>query len=67
MTHWEYKNVQFKTVPTFGAWSHMSDGDLARLADLQRDGWEVYETVNLKGSLGFTSHVLFLLRREVAD
>ena len=60
---WEYKNVQYKTTPNFGAWTKISDRDLERLERTQQDGWEVYQVVNIRGSLGFTSHVLFMLRR----
>ena len=65
MTEWEYKNVQLKSVPTFGVWSKLSERDLDRLERLQRDGWEVFQVVNIRGSFGFTSHVLFMLRREI--
>jgi len=58
-----YRNIQFRTVPTWGVWSKISDEDLERLAELQEEGWEVYHTVNIRGSYGFTSHVLFMLRR----
>ena len=61
---WEYKNIQYKTTPNFGAWTRISDQDLERLKDLQQDGWEIYQVVNIRGSLGFTSHVLFMLRRN---
>ena len=61
---WEYRNVQFRTVPTFGMWSRLSQRDLGRLQEMQDDGWEVYHSVNIRGSVGFTSYVLFLLRRE---
>jgi len=61
----EYKNLQVKTVPTFGLWSRISENDLDRLGRLQNDGWEVFQAVNIKGSMGFTSHVLFMLRREL--
>ena len=61
---WEYRNLQFRTVPRFGIWSRISRGDLAELEALQKDGWEVYHTVNIRGSVGFTSNVLFMLRRE---
>jgi len=61
---WEYRNLQFRTVPTFGMWSRIARRDLAELAGLQSDGWEVYHTVNIRGSVGFTSYVLFMLRRE---
>ncbi|MHB0858632.1 MAG: hypothetical protein ACYC5M_13835 [Anaerolineae bacterium] len=61
---WEYRNVQFKTAPTWGVWSKLSDADLATLASLQESGWEVYHTVNIRGSQGFTAHILFMLRRE---
>jgi hypothetical protein len=66
MANWDYKNVQFRTVPTLGVWRRISERDLGRLARLQGDGWEVYHTVELKGAFGFTAHVLFLLRRERA-
>jgi hypothetical protein len=62
---WEYRNLQFRTVPRFGAWSKLSESDLHELDKLQYDGWEVFQVVNIQGSLGFTAHVLFLLRREV--
>jgi len=61
---WEYKNVQYKTTPSFGAWTRISEQDLERLERMQADGWEVYQVVNIRGSLGFTSHVLFMLRRS---
>jgi hypothetical protein len=60
----EYLNLQFKSVPSFGIWSKLSDNDLNQLKSFQDQGWEVYQTVNIRGSFGFTSHVLFLLRKE---
>ena len=63
MEKWEYKNLQVKTVPTWGAWSRISDRDLDRLQELQDDAWQVYQVVNIRGSLGFTAHVLFMLKR----
>ena len=60
----EYKSLQFKTTPNFGAWTKISDQDLERLERMQQDGWEVYQVVNIRGSLGFTSHVLFMLHRN---
>ena len=65
MEKWEYKNLQFKTVPSFGAWSKISESDLDKLEKFQNDEWEVFQVVNIRGSLGFTAHVLFLLRRRV--
>ena len=65
MAQWEYKNLQLKTVPTFGAWSRISENALDALGKLQNDGWEVFQVVNVRGSLGFTAHVLFMLRREI--
>lgn len=62
---WEYRSLQFRTVPTFGVWSKLSERDLHELDRLQNDGWEVYEVVNIRGSFGFTAHVVFLLRREL--
>ena len=63
MDQWEYKNLQFKTVPGFGAWSRISENDLERLEKLQKDQWEVFQIVNIRGSFGFSAHVLFMLRR----
>ena len=65
MSKWEYKNLQFKTVPTIGLWSKISENDLERQERTQNDGWEVFHSVNIRGSVGFTAHVLFLLRREL--
>ena len=65
MAKWEYKNLQLKTVPAFGAWSRISEDALDALGKLQNDGWEVFQVVNVRGSLGFTAHVLFMLRREI--
>ena len=65
MVNWEYRNLQVKTVPTVGVWSRISENDLDRLERLQSDGWEVFQVVNIRGSLGFTSYVLFMLRREL--
>jgi hypothetical protein len=65
VTTCEYQNLQFRTVPTIGIWSRISDRDLQELERRQAQGWEVYHTVNIRGSVGFMSHVLFLLRREV--
>ena len=65
MDKWEYMNLQVKTAPTFGAWSRVSERDLSDLERLQGDGWEVYQVVNIRGSLGFSAHILFMLRRQV--
>ena len=65
MDRCEYKNLQVKTVPSFGSWSKVSEQDLGALQALQDDNWEVFQTVNIRGSFGFTAHVLFLLRRSV--
>jgi hypothetical protein len=65
MDKWEYKNLQFKTVPAFGAWSSLSENDLERLESLQNDDWEVFQVVNIRGSLGFSAHILFMLRRKL--
>jgi len=65
MDKWEYKNLQVKTVPSFGAWSKVSEADLEKLEKYQNDEWEVFQVVNIRGSLGFTAHILFLLRRKL--
>jgi len=65
MARWEYRNLQFKTVPGFGAWSKVSDRDLDRLGRLQNDQWEVFQVVNIRGSFGFSAHILFMLRRKL--
>jgi len=64
MAKWEYQNVQFKTVRSFTGWTSISQTDLDTLQQLQDDGWEVVRVVNIMGSVGFTAHVLFMLRRE---
>jgi hypothetical protein len=64
MDKWEYKNLQFKTAPGFGVWSRVSEDDLERLERMQNDQWEVFQVVNIRGSLGFSAHILFMLRRE---
>ena len=61
---YEYRNLQFRTVPTLGMYCRISQPDLDCLEKHQNDGWEVYHTVNIHGSVGFTSHVLFMLRHE---
>jgi len=33
MDKWENKNLQFKTMPSFGVWSRVSEEDLERLGD----------------------------------
>lgn len=65
MDKWEYKNFQFKSVPLFGAWSKISEQDLEKLERFQNDNWEVSQVVNIRGSLGFTAHVIFMLRRKL--
>ena len=65
MRKWEYRNLQLKTAPTFGAWSRISEDNLEKLERLQNDEWEVFQIVNIRGSMGFTAHVLFMLRREL--
>jgi hypothetical protein len=65
MDRWEYKNLQLKTAPNFGAWSRISENDLDELENLQNDDWEVFQVVNVRGSFGFTAHVLFMLRRKL--
>jgi hypothetical protein len=62
---WDYKNLQLRTVPSLGMWSRISDKDLNSLEELQNEGWEAFQVVNIRGSLGFTSYVLFMLRREI--
>ena len=65
MDKWEYKNLQLRTSPSIGAWSRISEDDLATLAALQNSGWEVFQVVNIRGSFGFSAHILFLLRRRL--
>lgn len=65
MDKWEYKNLQLKTVPSFGAWSRVSERDLGKLEKLQNDEWEVFQVVNIRGSLGFSAHILFMLRHKL--
>lgn len=65
MAKWEYKNLQFKTAPGFGTWSRVSENDLERLERLQKEQWEVSQVVNIRGSFGFSAHILFMLRREL--
>lgn len=65
MDKWEYQNLQVKTVPSFGAWSRVSESDIERLENLQNDDWEVFQVVNIRGSLGFTAHLLFMLRHKI--
>ena len=65
MDKWEYKNLQFKTAPSFGAWSRVSEVDLGILRNLQEEEWEIFQTVNIRGSLGFTAHILFMMRRKL--
>ena len=43
----------------------ISERDLGQLERLQDDRWEVFQVVNIRGSLGFTAHVLFMLRRKL--
>jgi hypothetical protein len=62
---WEYRNLQLRTVPRLGIWSRLAERDLDRLNQLQNSGWEVFQVVNMRGSLGFTSYVLFMLRRAL--
>jgi len=65
MDKWEYKNLQIKTVPSFGVWSRVSEADIEELEKLQIDDWEVFQVVNIRGSLGFSAHILFMLRRKL--
>ena len=65
MDKWEYKNLQIKTMPSFGAWSRVSEADIEELEKLQIADWEVFQVVNIRGSLGFSAHILFMLRRKL--
>jgi hypothetical protein len=65
MDKWEYKNLQLKTVKNISGWNRISDEDLELLADSQVDGWEVFNIVNIFGSMGFTAHILFMLKRRL--
>ncbi|MGB2964861.1 MAG: hypothetical protein WBB69_12835 [Anaerolineales bacterium] len=64
MENWEYKNLQFQTAPRVGAWSKISESDLGHLEKFQDGGWEVFQVVNIRGSFGFSAHILFMLRRK---
>lgn len=64
MDRWEYQNLQFKTVPSAGVWSKISEYDLGKLEKFQSEGWDPYQIVNIRGSLGFSSHILFILRKK---
>jgi hypothetical protein len=64
MDEYEYKNLQFRTVPTIGIWSQIAEQDLRELERWQSQSWEVYHTVNVRGSFGFTANVVFMLRRS---
>jgi hypothetical protein len=64
MEEWEYKNVQYKTAPSVGAWTKISEVDLERLEKIQGEGWELFQVVNIRGSFGFSAHLLFMLRRK---
>ena len=65
MDKWEYKNLQFKSVPSFGAWSKISEHDLEKLERFQNEDWEISQVVNIRGSFGFTAHVIFVLKRKL--
>lgn len=65
MAAYEYQTIQFRTVPNVGVWSKLSEDDLKALDRYQNDGWEVYQTVNVRGSAGFSAHLLFLMRRPL--
>jgi hypothetical protein len=62
---WRYKNVQFKVDSSAKDSYKLSGEDLEKLAKWLSDEWEVYHTVNINGQGGITSHVLFMLRREI--
>lgn len=47
--------------------SRISRRDVDRLQQLWDGGWEVFQVVNIKGSLGSTAHVLFMLRSELQE
>ena len=59
MDKWEHKNIQIKTVPSFGAWSRISESDLERIDRLQKEQWEVFQVVNIRGSFGFSAQAGF--------
>jgi hypothetical protein len=40
---WEYQTHQFRTVPTVGVWSRLSDKDIQKLDQLLNSGWEVLD------------------------
>jgi RIO-like serine/threonine protein kinase len=55
----------YRTVSIIGVWSQLSDKDIQKLDSLLNAGWEVPKTVNVGGSMGFTAHEVFILRRPV--
>ncbi len=65
MDKWEYKNLQLKTVKNFSGWNRISDEDLKLLGEIQNDGWEVFNIVNIFGTMGFSAHILFMLKRKL--
>ncbi len=62
---WEYRNLEFRTIPAVGIWSRVSRRGLDTLEKLQSDGWELFQATNVRGYLGFTAQVLLTLRREL--
>jgi hypothetical protein len=64
---WNYQTIQFRTGPKIGIWSQLADKDIEKLDQYLNVGWEIHETVNIRGSGGFTAHVPFVLQRPTVS
>jgi hypothetical protein len=62
---YKYRNLQFKTVSAPDGGCQLAQENLEKLQQLQEDDWEVHHTVPISGDSGITSHLLFMLRREI--
>lgn len=56
--------MQFKTVNSPEG-VLLTQEHLEKLQQLQEDDWEVHHTVPISGEAGITSHILFMIRREI--
>lgn len=61
---YKYRNLQFKTTDGQDG-VKLAQEHLEKLQQLQEDDWEVHHTVPISGDSGITSHILFMLRREI--